>query len=328
MKKVYLEVVEWNKSLVTDAIENGVDAFFTNNAEIKKNISELAKVDVYLIDDLPDHINFFTLDSKDAEIKAAGMPGNIELIIKTSGWTIIPYENLIAVRENILATVSSVDDAIESIGILEKGVTGVYVSNCDSECMINILKTVKSKKSNMALTVGEILSVEKLNIGDRVCIDTISSMKDGEGMLVGDYSNGMLLVNSESVDNPYVASRPFRVNAGAVHCYVMTPGNRTKYLSDLRSGDDVLIVNSKGECYTSVIGRIKQEKRPMLRIVIKGNVKDFSVVLQNAETIRVVTDNGSSKSVVELKTGDKVTIFEEVGGRHFGHKITETIDEK
>jgi len=28
MKKVFIEVEKWNKSLITDALENGVDAFF------------------------------------------------------------------------------------------------------------------------------------------------------------------------------------------------------------------------------------------------------------------------------------------------------------
>lgn len=328
MKKVYIEIREWDKSLVTEAIENGADGFFTDSQQIMDDIKQLAKVDVYMIDNLPANIRFFKIDSKEKEEEAAAINKDVELIIETSDWTIIPYENLIAVRENIFAAVSSVVDAVEAAGILEIGVTGVYARDCDSDVKLDILKAIKTSKSAMELSVGEIISVEKLNIGDRVCIDTISHMKNGEGMLVGDYSNGMILVNSESVDNPYVASRPFRVNAGAVHCYVMTPGNRTKYLSDLRSGDEVLIVNSKGECFTSVIGRIKQEKRPMLRVLIKGNIKNFSAVLQNAETIRVVTHDGNSKSVVDLKAGDKVMIFEEEGGRHFGHKITETIDEK
>lgn len=331
MKRVYIEILEWDKSLVTDALENGVDAFFTDNREIEDKIRQLAKVDVYRIDNLPENIRFFNLDSKEAEIAAAAISGNVELIIRTndpSGWTIIPYENLIAVRENIFATVSNVENAVEAIGILEKGVTGVYVCNCNADEKIAVLKQIKKTKTSIKLTEGEIVSVEKISLGDRVCIDTISNMKNGEGMLVGDYSNGMVLVNSESMENPYVASRPFRVNAGALHCYVMTPDNRTKYLADLRSGDEVLIVNSKGECFTSAIGRIKQEIRPMLRIVVKGATRQFSVVLQNAETIRIVTPDGNSKSVVALQPGDKVVIFEEEGGRHFGHKITETILEK
>ena len=45
-----------------------------------------------------------------------------------------------------------------------------------------------------------------------------------EGILVGNTASGFFLVHSESIDNPYVASRPFRGNAGAVHAYTLAPG--------------------------------------------------------------------------------------------------------
>lgn len=328
MKKVWIEVTNWEKSLITDALENGVDAFIVKDTSLIDKIKELAKVDVFDTNNLPENIMFFKINSKEDEIKASKISGEITLVLETGDWKIIPFENLIAQRENLFASVNCIEDAVEAIGILEKGVTGIYIRECSNDDKISILKKIKSTKGTMNLSEGEIVSVEKIITGDRVCIDTITNMVEGEGMLVGDYSNGMILVNSEALDNPYVASRPFRVNAGAVHCYVMTPGNRTKYLADLKSGDEVLIVNHKGETFNTVIGRIKMEKRPMLRIVIAGKIKNFSVILQNAETIRVVAPGGKSKSVVALQKGDKVVIFEEKGGRHFGHKIEETIEEK
>jgi 3-dehydroquinate synthase II len=327
MKKVWIEIDVWDKELVTGSIENGADAFFVKGKGFIGKINELAKIELYDVNDLPDNVRFVKIASKEDELKAANMPETISLIVETGDWKIIPFENLIARRGNLIARVTNVDDAVEALAILEKGVDGIYVTGCPSEEKLKILKKIKSIRGSVKLSEGYVVSVEKLITGDRVCIDTIGNMTDGEGMLVGDYSNGMVLVNSESLENPYVASRPFRVNAGAVHCYVMMPGGRTKYLSDLRSGDEVLVVNHKGETYNSVAGRIKVERRPMLRIVIKG-VKEFSVVLQNAETIRVVTPDGKSKSVVSLVEGDRVKIFEEEGGRHFGYKIEESIEEK
>jgi len=327
-KKVWIEVDNWDKSLITDALENGADAFFVTKKEFKTKIETLARVDVYEKKSLPDNIMFFKISSKKDEENATRVSNKISLIIETGDWKIIPFENLIAVRNNLIASVNNLDDAVEVLGILEKGVDGIYINNCTSEDKLNILKKIKSKKGKINLGTGEVISITKLINGDRICIDTITNMKDGEGMLVGDYSSGMVLVNSESIENPYVASRPFRVNAGAVHCYIMSTGNRTRYLADLKSGDDILIVNHKGETFNSVIGRIKQEKRPLLRIEIKGKGSIFSVVLQNAETIRVVIQGGKSKSVVSLKKGDKVVVYEEKGGRHFGHKIEETIEEK
>lgn len=328
MKKIWIEVDKWNKDLVTDALENGVDAFFVKKSDFVEKINSLAKVEVYDIGKLPDNIRFFEINSKEEENEVGSMSEKIALIIKTGDWTIIPFENLIAQRGNLFAIVDSVEKAEEAAGILEKGVDGLYVAGCSDDVKIAILKRMRQIKSEIEISEGEIESVEKIAMGDRVCIDTVSMMQNGEGMLVGDYSNGMVLVNSEALDNPYVASRPFRVNAGAVHCYVMTPGFRTKYLADLRSGDPVLVIDSKGKCFETVVGRIKLEKRPMLRITIKGKLKTFSAVLQNAETIRVVLPDGSSKSVVQLKKGDKVVIHEEEGGRHFGHKIEESIEER
>jgi 3-dehydroquinate synthase II len=328
MKKVWIEVLEWDKNLITDALENGTDAFIVTGDEFINKINELARADVYDVNKLPENIFFLKINSKEDEIRASRIPESVTLVIETGDWKIIPFENLIAQRGNIIASVSNLADAIEALGILEKGVDGVLLRGCSSDEKISMLKKIKSVRGSIDLDEGEIIAVEKIITGDRVCIDTITNMVEGEGMLIGDYSNGMVLVNSESLENPYVASRPFRINAGAVHCYVMTPGGRTKYLADLRSGDEALIVNQKGETFNTVIGRVKMEKRPMLRITVKGKLKDFSVVLQNAETIRIVTPDGKSKSVVKLAKGDKISIFEEKGGRHFGHKIEESIEEK
>jgi hypothetical protein len=79
-------------------------------------------------------------------------------------------------------------------------------------------------------------------MGDRVCVDTCTLMTEGEGILVGDTSSVLFLVQAETLENPYVASRPFRINAGAVHGYTLT-GTGTKYLAELCSGHEVRIVS-------------------------------------------------------------------------------------
>lgn len=328
MKKVWIEVDTWDKSFITDALENSVDAFFVKDAALIPRIEELARIEVYNLSDLPSSIQCITVDSKEMEIKAASLPTSIALIVDTGEWRIIPFENLIAVRDNLFARVSSLTEAREALEILEKGVDGVYCADCSSAEKMEILRMVRSDRGKVPLSAGEVIQVSRLMTGDRVCIDTITNMYESEGMLVGDFSHGMVLVNAEVMENPYVASRPFRVNAGAVHCYIMTPGNRTKYLADLAGGEEVLLVSHDGSTRLSMIGRIKCERRPMLRIVVQGQKRQFSVVLQNAETIRVVLPDGSSKSVVKLEAGDSIAIYEEEGGRHFGCKIEETIDEK
>ncbi|MEZ4549055.1 MAG: 3-dehydroquinate synthase II [Desulfobacterales bacterium] len=61
----------------------------------------------------------------------------------------------------------------------------------------------------MPLDVAEILEIRSVGMGDRVCVDTCTEMKPGEGMLVGNASSALFLVHAESIENPYVAARRF-----------------------------------------------------------------------------------------------------------------------
>ena len=50
-----------------------------------------------------------------------------------------------------------------------------------------------------------------------------------------------------------------------VHAYLAAPGGRTAYLSELQSGAEVLVVDPQGCQRTAVVGRIKVERRPLVR---------------------------------------------------------------
>jgi 3-dehydroquinate synthase II len=150
----------------------------------------------------------------------------------------------------------------------------------------------------------------------------------GEGMLIGSYSKSMFLVHSESLESEYVASRPFRVNAGPVQAYVMVPGNKTRYLSELVAGDEVLIVNTKGETRTAYVGRSKIERRPLILLEAEYEGQTIRTLLQNAETIRIVDENDEPLSVADVKPGDRVKVYIETSARHFGIAIDETIIEQ
>ncbi|MBW1724276.1 MAG: 3-dehydroquinate synthase II, partial [Deltaproteobacteria bacterium] len=164
--------------------------------------------------------------------------------------------------------------------------------------------------------------------GDRVCVDTCTSMGMGQGMLVGNSSSALFLIHSESISNPYVSPRPFRVNAGPVHSYTRIPGGKTRYLSELSAGDQVLVVDFKGNTSTGIVGRLKIEKRPLMLIKAVFDGKEIATIVQNAETIRLTDPEGKALSVVSLVPGDKVLVAMEEGGRHFGIKIEESITEK
>jgi len=147
-------------------------------------------------------------------------------------------------------------------------------------------------------------------------------------MLVGNSSQALFLVHSESVENPFVDTRPFRVNAGPVHAYIRLADGQTKYLSEIRSGDQVLVVNFDGTSYPAVVGRAKVERRPLVLVEAEENGQTVSSILQNAETIRLTAPSGEAVSLVDLKEGSEILISREDAGRHFGVKIDETITER
>ena len=61
-------------------------------------------------------------------------------------------------------------------------------------------------------------------------MDLCSVMGPGEGMLVGSFARALFLVHSESLDSAYIASRPFRVNAGAVRLSAAVIGHAAEAL--------------------------------------------------------------------------------------------------
>ncbi len=255
------------------------------------------------------------------------------LILMGRDWKVIPLENLIAdlqkEKVKIIAAVADYDEAKLALETMEHGTDGILL--CPHE--INQIKKVaelieKIQSESYQMKAAKITKVEPVGIGDRVCVDTCSMMQLGEGMLVGSYSQGLFLVHSESMESEYVASRPFRVNAGPVHAYVMTPGNKTKYLSELETGDEVLTVDQEGNTKVAVVGRVKIEKRPLMLIEAEYDGVILRTLLQNAETIRLVTEDGNPVSVANLKVGDNVMIYLDPNARHFGMAIEETIIEK
>ncbi|MDD5615391.1 MAG: 3-dehydroquinate synthase II [Candidatus Methanoperedens sp.] len=254
------------------------------------------------------------------------------LVVIGTDWKVIPLENLIAGLQKldvqIIAGVRDAEEAKLALETLEHGSNGILL---DTDDLSEIKKVMgvrdRSEMEKTSLVAARVTKVKQVGMGDRVCVDTASLMVPGEGMLIGSQSNGLFLVNSESEESPYVAARPFRVNAGAVHAYVRV-GEKTRYLSELNAGDDVLIVNSAGEMRPAVVGRVKIERRPLMLVEAEVDGTKIKTLLQNAETIKLVGAGGKPVPVTELKEGDEVLVYFEAAARHFGIKIEETIIEK
>lgn len=262
------------------------------------------------------------------------------IIVSAPDWKIIPFENLIAVTQStdieLIASIDDIGDAELMLKTLEIGVDGILLTLKDIND-INELKKILQPTIRIKLNKARVLKIQKLPESDRVCVDTTSLLNKGEGMLVGSTAQGFALIHAEVFETQFVASRPFRVNAGDVSAYILVPGDdpfifRTKYLSELEGGDKVLIVNVDGIGRIASVGRIKIEKRPMLRFKLETVINNERIILscncQNAETIRLVDSNGNAKSVVDIKVGDEILVHIGPGATHFGTKIKETIIEK
>jgi 3-dehydroquinate synthase II len=253
-------------------------------------------------------------------------------IVIGENWQIIPLENLIArvgEETDLIAGVRTAEDARTAYETLELGADGVLL---DTDDVDEIRKTVEVRdemgRESLDLEYAEVTAIEQTGSADRVCIDTGSLMEHDEGMLVGSMARGLFFVHAETAESPYVASRPFRVNAGAVHAYVRTPDGGTKYLSELQSGDEVQIVDANGRTREAIVGRAKIEKRPMFRVQAETEDGDrIETLLQNAETIKVHTRDGRT-AVTDLEPGDEILVHHEDTATHFGERIEESIIEK
>jgi 3-dehydroquinate synthase II len=269
-----------------------------------------------------------TIAGKADEQRVVELSRSAPVIVSTTDWTVIPLENLVAAGARVIAHVRSAGEAVTAAQTLERGVAGVLLETDDPQEVRRTVEALKLRDEQVALQAAEIVSVRPLGMGDRVCIDTCSNMRLGEGMLVGNSSAALFLVHAETQANPYVDPRPFRVNAGAVHAYVRVPGGKTRYLADLAAGDEALVVDASGRSTVAHIGRVKVERRPLALVIARVGEREVGTILQNAETIRLVTPEGQPLSVVEMQPGSLVLVHLEAAGRHFGMKVEETILER
>lgn len=265
--------------------------------------------------------------AEDQERVAEMSKSGERIFLDFEDWKVIPLENIIAMKGDgkIIAIVRDADEAETVLTTLEAGADGIAIFPMEREEMMEFSGVIEGRK-NVELLAAKIVEIRKLGMGDRVCIDTITLMEVGEGMLVGNKAEFMFLIGSESEESEYVSSRPFRVNAGSVNAYIKA-GDRTKYLSELKSGEEVEIVRFDGRTRKSFVGRVKIEKRPMVLIRARADGQEGTVILQNAETIKLVNPAGRHVSVSELKKGDEVLVYIGERARHFGIAVEESIIE-
>ena len=326
MSRIYFNCVPFDKGDVTLALESGVDGVIVPREHLDQ-VAGLSRCPVWAAED----VATMALNVKADEEAVLERLHKGERVVLARGWEVIPVENLLAQSDSVLAEAATLDEARLAAGILERGVAGIIVSREAVADLKTIVAQCKMAQGREELLPAVVTRVESVGLGHRVCADTLSILRKGQGMLVGNSSAFTFLVHAETERNEYVAARPFRVNAGAVHAYVRLPGDKTTYLGEFKAGQEVLIVDANGETSLATLGRVKIEVRPMLlieaQVKTEDGIKTGAVFLQNAETIRLTTPGGEPVSVVGLKPGDTILCRLDEAGRHFGMRISEDIRE-
>jgi 3-amino-4-hydroxybenzoic acid synthase len=242
--------------------------------------------------------------------------------------TKIPLEIVLAAAAgasgSIITAVADVTEAQIVFGVLEHGSDGVLMPAGAVGDATALMAAARTRPPELGLVELEVTAVTRAGMGDRACVDTCSYLGEDEGILVGSNSKGMILCVSETHPLPYMPTRPFRVNAGAIHSYTLAAGGHTRYLSELGAGARVLAVNVKGETRIVTVGRVKIETRPLLSIDAAGSDgRTANLILQDDWHVRILGPGGAVLNSTELRPGDKVLGFLPDQDRHVGYPITE-----
>ncbi|KAJ7570315.1 hypothetical protein O6H91_01G114700 [Diphasiastrum complanatum] len=332
-----------NKDVMIASVEGGWSTFVfaPDDAQLMKEWASIARIDPLVLKDN----QFLNVDSKQIGIlrhvssgnelqDLKSLDGQTEVVVMNAlDWQVIPAEGMVAAFQGSKTSVFAIAKTATE--------AKVFLEDPEEVFALKAYFTSRNERG-IALAEATITRIEHVGMGDRVCVDLCCLLAPGEGLLVGSFARGLFLVHSECLESEYVESRPFRVNAGPVHAYVAIPSGRTAYLSELRSGVDVLVVNAYGETRTATVGRVKVESRSL--VLIEAEVTSeckSSLLLQNAETVSLVSPpsadlrlcvGGKNRPlaipVSKLQIGSKVLLSIQAGARHTGLQIQESINEK
>ena len=279
------------------------------------------------------------LDDFHGQDEAISLVGMIDwILVRCSDWTMIPLENIVASAAGsgtrIAAAISQTVELSGAAHALQHGVDA-FLLPADEELWDAAEKIsgerssvqVKEKKPEQTLVMANVTNVESGGVGERICVDLTERLSEGEGMLIGSSANALVLIHGETIPSEFVPSRPFRVNAGAVHAYCLMADGSTKYLCELTAGDRVAIANPSNEIRSATIGRLKIERRPFLLVYFESDNHSAQVLVQQAETVRFINEEGNI-SVTSLEKGDKIAVRLSSGMRHIGREITGEMNEK
>lgn len=323
------------------------------------------------------------LKDSSGQEQALAVLGSVEWLLMEvesleSSWQMIPAENIIAAAQStgtkLAFTVKRAADVAGLAKALELGVDALCISTKSGEEDLDLWKTAfearkernaEVEKDSASLPSEKTASKPKPEIvvgscwrrdtkgtvlADRICVDLVQKLLPEEGCWVGSSAKVMSLILSEAASSQYVPTRPFRVNAGPVHSYILLgDGITTKYLCELQASDQVLVYNTKTKASKTVaVGRLKEEIRPCVLVELESQTTDDEtdkcfcpkgqVFLQQAETVRLAQPSGDFIRVTDLEAqngGNRADLRREplllrvmTTGTHVGKVYTGKVEER
>ncbi|WNM34714.1 3-dehydroquinate synthase II [Streptomyces sp. Li-HN-5-11] len=242
--------------------------------------------------------------------------------------TKIPLEIVIAAAAGcdgtVVTTAADAEEARIIFGVLELGSDGVLMPARAVGDATALKQAAGPATGEIPLVELEVTATTHIGMGERACVDTCSYLGKDEGILVGSHSKGMVLCVSETHPLPYMPTRPFRVNAGAIHSYTVSSHGRTQYLSELTAGSKVLAVDTQGRTRVVSVGRVKIETRPLISVdAVASGGQTVNLILQDDWHVRVLGPGGAVLNSTELRPGDRILGHLPTADRHVGYPIDE-----
>src|SRR3989304_414733 len=208
------------RSIVAAALEAGFDqvVLAKPDASLEKLgrfAPILLKGDVFRFDDA-DVGRLVTIRSSKDEPPVRALRGATKhVVVRAEDWKIIPIENLIAHFQGsgtkLLVEVHDAADAKLFFETMEVGVDGIFLTPSSTREVRAGRALLEASRETIPLLRSKVTSIRPLGLGDRVCVDTCSLLRSGEGMLVGNSSSALFPVHGGTLESGYVAARPFRV---------------------------------------------------------------------------------------------------------------------
>jgi 3-amino-4-hydroxybenzoic acid synthase len=242
--------------------------------------------------------------------------------------TNIPMEIVLAAADGmpgtIITSVGRVEVAGVHLSVLERGPDGVMLTPAAPGDATRLSAVVRHRSPDLGLVTLTVTGVTHAGTGERACVDTCTYLRRDEGILVGSRAKGMILCVSETHPLPYMPTRPFRVNAGAIMSYTLADHEHTRYLSELAAGDTVLAVRADGGSRRVTVGRVKIETRPLLSIdAVAESGEQVNLIVQDDWHVRVLGPGATVLNSTELRPGDEVLGYLPGRERHVGYPIDE-----